>query len=273
MLELLRSKYTPETLPYHIIVPSLPGYAFSSPAPIDYDIKLEDAARIIDSLTTKTLGFADGYLAQGGDVGSRVARILCAEFPSCKAAHLNFCYMPEPANITATISPREQEYLQRLDKFKTYGLGYYMEHATRPSTIGLILSSNPLALLAWVGEKLLDWTDDPHPSIDTILLFTSLYWLTKCSTTNLYSYRQVLGPNATGHHSKQWHLKKPFGFSSFPKEAAPVPRAWIETTGNLIWYRENDAGGHFAALEQPQKLLQDVEEFAEVVKGEFTINV
>ena len=83
ILQLLKDKYTPQTLPYHIIVPSLPGYAFSSGPPLDKDFGAEDAARILDHLMAM-LGFADGYVAQGGDFGSRVGRHLAIAHPSCK---------------------------------------------------------------------------------------------------------------------------------------------------------------------------------------------
>lgn len=83
IFQLLKDKYTPETLPYHVIVPSLPGYAFSSGPRLDKDFGVEDAARILDRLMSM-LGFGDGYIAQGGDIGSRVARSLAATYPGCK---------------------------------------------------------------------------------------------------------------------------------------------------------------------------------------------
>lgn len=83
MLDLLRTCFKPETLPYHFIIPSLPGWAFSSPQPVGQDIAQPDAARIMDSLA-KALGFEDGYLVQGGDVGSRVARCMGVQSDACK---------------------------------------------------------------------------------------------------------------------------------------------------------------------------------------------
>ncbi|THX82444.1 alpha/beta-hydrolase [Aureobasidium pullulans] len=70
-LDKLRKRYLADDLPYHLIVPSLPGYAFSSPPPVDKDIEIEDVARVMDQLMLK-LGFGDGYMVQGGDVGSNV---------------------------------------------------------------------------------------------------------------------------------------------------------------------------------------------------------
>lgn len=63
------------------------------------------------------------------------------------------------------------------------------------------------------------------------------------------------------HSDAKYYCKKPFGFSYFRKEIYPVPKAWIETTGNLVWFKKHDAGGHFAAMEQPQAIADDIEEF------------
>lgn len=83
ILQKFRGEYTPETLPYHLIVPSLPGYAFSSGPPLDRDFGTGDIARVLDQLM-KNLGFGDGYIAQGGDIGSRIARHLAVDHESCK---------------------------------------------------------------------------------------------------------------------------------------------------------------------------------------------
>ncbi|KAL9112014.1 MAG: hypothetical protein Q9227_003634 [Pyrenula ochraceoflavens] len=83
IFDLLREKYTPESLPYHVVVPSLPGYTFSSPPPADKNFQLQDAARLINKLGL-SLGFSNGYVVQGGDVGSRVARIIAVEHDACR---------------------------------------------------------------------------------------------------------------------------------------------------------------------------------------------
>jgi microsomal epoxide hydrolase len=87
MLSLFKEQYSPSELPYHIIVPSLPGYAFSSGPPLHKNFKVEDVARLMDRLMID-LGFGDGYVAQGGDVGSGVARVLGHAYPSCKGLSL-----------------------------------------------------------------------------------------------------------------------------------------------------------------------------------------
>jgi microsomal epoxide hydrolase len=86
ILSLLKSKYTPSTLPYHIIVPSSIGYGFSSPPPLDRDFRIEDVARLMNGLMLQ-LGFGDGYAVQGGDIGSKIARVIAVKHEACKAIH------------------------------------------------------------------------------------------------------------------------------------------------------------------------------------------
>lgn len=82
MLDMFRNEYTPETLPYHLVVPSLPGYTFSSPPPLDKHLCIEDIARVFNKLGLQ-LGFGDGYV-KGGDIGSKVAMVMTAEHDGCK---------------------------------------------------------------------------------------------------------------------------------------------------------------------------------------------
>ncbi|CEJ82070.1 hypothetical protein VHEMI02161 [[Torrubiella] hemipterigena] len=148
MVELLKTKYTPADLPYHVIVPSWPGFEFSSSPQIDTDFGTHDVARIFDKLMAQ-LGLGSGYIAQGGDLGSRVARILAAKYESVKAVHLNYCFMPDPGTTAAEeYSAVEKESLARIQLFIAMGSAYGLIQATKPSTIGLTLSSSLIALLA-----------------------------------------------------------------------------------------------------------------------------
>ena len=86
ILDILKKRYTPETLPYHIVVPSLPGYAFSSPPPLDRDFQLQDMAAILHGLMVE-LGFGEGFIVQGGDLGSKTSRVMAATYDTVKAVH------------------------------------------------------------------------------------------------------------------------------------------------------------------------------------------
>ncbi|KAL1961992.1 hypothetical protein VTN77DRAFT_683 [Rasamsonia byssochlamydoides] len=261
ILTLFKNEYDPDDLPYHIVVPSLPGYAFSSAPPLHKDFQIQDVARVMNTLMV-ALGFGNGYVAQGGDIGSKVARIMAAEHAACKAVHINYCLMSEPKGVDVSqINNLEHEGVIRLSEFRRLGSAYALEQATRPSTIGLVLSASPLALLAWIGEKFLDWTDN-DPPMSLILEAVTLYWLTDTLPRAIYPHRQLFTPGAIPvHETPQWHIKKPLGYSWFPKEVAPIPRAWAATTGNLVFHRQHTQGGHFAALEQPETLKKDVTDF------------
>ncbi|OKL55691.1 hypothetical protein UA08_09045 [Talaromyces atroroseus] len=274
MAKLLQSKYTPESLPYHFIVPSLPGYTFSSGPPISkQDFSTYDVSCIFRNMFAQ-LGFdATGYVVSGGDIGSRVARALAVDDESCVGIHLNFCFdLPMHTFPRQNLSIDDIHRLDKLDTFISTGAGYAQMHATRAATIGLVLSSSPVALLAWIAEKFGTWTDkNTTPDTNTILTFVTLYWLTDTFPRSIYPYRTDFAPreDVPAHgDSVRWRIPdgKLFGFSHFPHEILPVPRAWVERTGSLTFWREHDAGGHFAALEVAQSLLRDLEVFIEEVK-------
>jgi len=192
LLDILRKRYTSADLPYHVIVPSLPGYAYSSGPPSNKDYSTDQATRVLDKLLTG-LGF-DAYLAQGGDIGSTVARLLAANYPSCKGMHLNMIGIPPPTNHeNLPVDDLEKRAMSKGEDFSNTGTAYALEHGQRTATIGLALSSSPLALLSWIGEKFLEWTDE-DPPIEKILESVTLYWLTETFPRCIYPYRGVGSP-------------------------------------------------------------------------------
>jgi microsomal epoxide hydrolase len=114
-----------------------------------------------------------------------------------------------------------------------------------------------------IGEKFLEWSDK-QPELDQILDSVSLYWFTSTFPRSVYPYRQFFGPNPEAIPLKH-PVEKPVGYSWFPKEIAPIPRAWVATTCNLVWYKHHNEGGHFAAMEMPKELLADIEDFVKQV--------
>ncbi|KAM0323838.1 hypothetical protein ACHAQA_008416 [Verticillium albo-atrum] len=269
LLDHLKKTYTPETLPYHIIVPSLPHYGLSG-GPSDVELTLETAARLMNQLMLD-LGFGEGYVAQGGDIGSFLTRLLSANSPECKAFHINMLAPGTQEEILSldNITQVELEHVQRMFEFGANGSSYILEHGLRPSTIGLVLSSSPLSMLAWIGEKLLEWPDHRYPlSLDTILTLVSFYWYTDTFQRSMYPYRALAGAQATGGlFNVPTSKEKPFGYSVFPAENILVPETWAEQIyPNLAYYKRNEKGGHFAALEQPEIFWQNVEEFVKLVR-------
>jgi microsomal epoxide hydrolase len=110
-----------------------------------------------------------------------------------------------------------------------------------------------------IGEKFIEWTDET-PSLDHILTNISLYWFTGGYPTSIYPYREL--SNTRAGFSP---VTKPLGISWFPQEIFPAIESAIAKDSNLVWYKKHEGGGHFAALEKPKELWEDVKEFTEKV--------
>ena len=205
---------------------------------------VDDMASVMNELMVG-LGFGSRYIAHGGDIGSFISRILAVQYSACKAIHLNFCLMPsEPSSIDpASVTVSEKASLSWLIEFDTYGNAYAKEHGTKGGTIGLALSASPLALLYWIGEKYIAWTDT-KPSTHDILDSVMLYWVTETFARCIYPYIDIFGrgdDSTTFHAHPDDYCKKPIGYSYFPFELGPIPLPWAKTTGNIVWHREHSA--------------------------------
>jgi microsomal epoxide hydrolase len=138
----------------------------------------------------------------------------------------------------------DQESLDRIEDNTKWGFAYNHEHATKTSTIAIVVSSNPVSLLAWIGEKMLAWSHDATtPSLDLILANVTLYWITKSYPTGLYHYRTSNGKSAIIRgDNKPGKTSKPAGYSHFVNELYPTPISWVEKSGdaNLVWSKRHD---------------------------------
>ncbi|KAK0658023.1 Alpha/Beta hydrolase protein [Cercophora newfieldiana] len=278
VLDLLAAKYTPETLPYHFVVPSIPDYGLSTrtgelkdDADGGVELTMEGASEALNELM-KELGFTK-YVAEGGDVGSFLAQTMCWEYDECRAFHLNMLFLSadqieEAAALTnLTVTEEEQAHLKYADEWGTTGKAYASEHATRPSTISLVVNTNPLAMLAWIGEKLIEWSDyRVSPSIEKIITHASFYWYTGSFGRSMWAYRSLFKSVGGPLPPPVISLTKPFGYSNFPDELAALPQSWAEYYfPNLVYYNKHTLGGHFAAMEEPEAFLGDLEEFLAIV--------
>jgi microsomal epoxide hydrolase len=153
VLELLEKKYpSPDDLPYHVIVPSLPSYAWSSGPPLDQDYSLEQAVICLEKLM-HGLGFSK-YLAQGGDLGSFIRRIQASTLNARTGMQLNLITMDPPEKKDELkVDEAEVEALAkatpRVQEFKDHGSAYALEHGTKAATIGLALAASPIGMLSW----------------------------------------------------------------------------------------------------------------------------
>ena len=157
---------------------------------MDIDYSTDQVTSVMDKLLVG-LGFGSGYLAQGGDIGSTVCLLLAAHYDSCKGAHRNMMNFPPPENKDELpIDELEKRAMARGAEFMNTGVSYAQEHGMRTATIGLTLSASPLAMLSWIGEKFLEWTDE-DPPVEKILESVTLYWMTDTFPRCIYPYRGV----------------------------------------------------------------------------------
>ncbi|RSL98908.1 hypothetical protein CEP52_010038 [Fusarium oligoseptatum] len=180
----LKSQFdaNPADFGYHIIAPSLIGFGWSSPPPNTKDFCFEDNARLLSKLMAN-LGFSKtGYVVQGGDIGSPIACSLAAQDPACKLVHVNLFVMSPLEGFDEShmheyqFSDEELTGLQRGKNFWTNGTAYALIQATRPSTVGIAIGSSPVALLAWIGEKMIEWSDQT-PTLDLICVSLLVQWM------------------------------------------------------------------------------------------------
>ena len=248
---------------FDLVVPSLPGYGFSAPT----QQRQVNTSRIADwfaTLMTDALGYTQ-YGAQGGDWGALVTSRLGFAYPqNLVGIHLNMVGVaPHPAN-RQDLSAAEQAWIKEMGTWQRDETGYQGIQGTKPQTLAFGLNDSPVGLCAWIVEKFRTWSDcdgDPERSYskDQLLTNVMIYWLTQTihSSTRLY-YEERHHPWRLGKEEK---ISVPTGFAAFPRELARPPREWAERAYNVTHWTEMPAGGHFAAMEKPALLVEDIRAF------------
>lgn len=244
---------------FHVICPSLPGYAWSG-KPTAPGTGVERIAHLWDRLM-ESLGYAH-YFAQGGDWGAAVTTAIGMQNRGrCRGIHLNMPSGAPTEEALANPTDRDRLALERGRAYQDWDSGYSKQQSTRPQTLGYGLADSPAGQAMWILEKFWRWTDcDGHPenvlSRDELLDNIMLYWLTNsgASSARLYweSFNQAFAGGGTP-------VALPTGCSIFPKEIFPIPRSWAEARyPNLVYWNELDKGGHFAAFEQPELFVGEM---------------
>jgi pimeloyl-ACP methyl ester carboxylesterase len=248
---------------FHLVLPSLPGYAFSS-QPTEIGWYTGRVAQAWAELMHR-LGYTR-YVAQGGDQGAAVTDDLAHQKPEgLVGVHMNLL-RSALGNVTGLPAESEQERaaLDAVGTFRTSGFGYFLEQSTRPQTIGYALLDSPVALAAWM----LDHDTDSYYKIsrafvdgqpvggltrDHILDNVTLYWLTGTGASAARSYWEGGRAAALAAGQAPAAVSIPVGFTTFPGEIFQAPRSWVEKTyPTLVYFNEAAKGGHFAAWEEPE---------------------
>ena len=259
---------------FHVVAPSIPGFGFSE-KPRERGYNTRRVAALYQKLM-EGLGYTR-YAVQGGDFGAVIGTALAArDHDHVVGLHLNMCVGGPPADLSdpfEDVSSADRERYEARRQWFADGQGYMEIQETKPQTIGYALNDSPVGLAAWIVEKFHWWTDPTAPSPerkftkDELLTNVTLYWVTQTAASSARMYYESRHPLAvapapgSGSPGSGSRIEVPTGCAVFPNEVVFSPRAWLERRFKLTRYTEMPRGGHFAALEEPGLLVDDVRAF------------
>ena len=253
---------------FDVIVPSLPGFGFSGrPARPIGPRKMAD---LFNSLMTDVLGYRN-YLAQGGDWGGAISSWLGFEHaPTCQAIHINILTMRHP---DGPHGPEEEAWAVQFEHDQLLENGYRTQQATKPQTLSYAMMDSPVGVAAWIIEKFNSWSDTDGDNIesahtkDSLLTNIMVYLVTKTFNTASWIYygRREEGGRLLSTDNRR--VEVPTAAALFPAELlAWPPRSYVERLYNITHWSEMPRGGHFAALEEPELLIDDIRAFARTLR-------
>ena len=250
---------------FDVVAPSLPGFGFSDHAQ-DRGMEIQRVAGMWNKLMSQNLGYPK-FGAQGGDIGSGVtARLGFAHSDTLYGIHLTSITRPTPylGPGSKPITDAEQALITQRDKWFQDEGGYNHIQGTKPQTLAYGLNDSPVGLAAWIVEKYRTWSDcggDVEKSYtkDELLTIVTIYWVTQTisSSTRMYFENQ----KHLWTMEKDQKVPTPAGMAMFPQEISKPPREWGERSYDVRRWTEMASGGHFAALEEPQLLAEEVRAF------------
>jgi pimeloyl-ACP methyl ester carboxylesterase len=252
---------------FDIVLPSLPGYGFSS-EPTEVGWNPGRMARAWAELMHR-LGYTR-YVAQGGDVGAAVTDQMGRQAPDgLLGIHMNLL-VPALSGPPSAETEQERAAAAALATFRTSGTGYLIEQNTRPQTIGYALLDSPAALAGWMLDhdtdsyyKIARAFVDGQPSggltRDRVVDNVTLYWLTGSGASAAREYWESGRAAALAAGKPPAQVKVPVGFTTFPGEIFRAPRSWVDKAyPSLTYFNEADRGGHFAAWEEPGLFASEI---------------
>jgi len=256
---------------FDVITPSLPGFGFSGRPPRPSGPR--KIAGLFNTLMVDVLRY-DGYLAQGGDWGGAISTWLGFNHaPACRAIHINIMVMRHPDG------PRTREEKAWAEEFKRQQLmehGYRTQQSTRPQTLSYAMMDSPVGVAAWIIEKFNSWSDTDGDNIESVytrdLLLTNImvYLVTRTFNTASWIYygRREEGGRVLSPDGRR--VEVPTAAALFPAEFLSwPPRSYAERIYNIVRWTEMPRGGHFAALEQPALMIEDIRAFARALRSQF----
>lgn len=254
---------------FDVIVPSLPGFGFSSP--LDRTgVGFPRTAELWNRLMREVLGYSR-YAAHGGDWGSLVTAAIghrakdhVLGVHESMGGFLGIDYAGIPAE---DYGPEEADWENRVLRRLRATTSHMAVHTTDPQTLAFALEDSPVGLAAWIVERRRAWSDcggdvESRFSKDELLTTVSIYWHTRTIGSSMRFYWESMGPAAwTPVHDCAPNVPVPSGFAIFPEDNILVPRRTAERYANVQHWNVMPRGGHFSAAEEPDLLVEDMRTF------------
>ncbi len=246
-------------LTFDLVVPSLPGFGFSS-RPTREGASPATVAEMFHELMVG-LGY-ETFGVQGGDLGAGISMRLALQYPlSVIGVHTNFPSFGFDGSESTGGRDGDGTFGERKAEWLKQEGGYSHMHATRPQTVGYALNDSPAGLAAWMLEKFHAWSDragsESMPfDLDELLTNVSIYWFTETITSSMRIYRESAGDPLILSAGNR--IDVPYGVAAFPFELPIQSREIVERVTNLTRWTDMPAGGHFAAMEEPDRLAAEV---------------
>jgi pimeloyl-ACP methyl ester carboxylesterase len=250
---------------FDLVIPALPGFPLSGPTKTR-GWGPEHIAKAFIELMDR-LGYSR-YGIQGGDWGSAIARDMARQAPThVIGLHLNLL-AADPPNPEAVANMTDYE-RHRYSFFRRDESSFFNLQASEPQTLAYALTDSPVGWLAWMVDKFQILTDNNGDFLtavdrDTFLTDVTLYWTTGTvgSAMRIYRENRISGEE----EATEPKLQTPVAYADFPKEVFACPLSWIQQNYDVVQYTKMPKGGHFAALEQPDLLVQDVRKFFQTIQ-------
>ncbi|HEV2673108.1 MAG TPA: epoxide hydrolase [Aliidongia sp.] len=250
---------------FSLVVPSIPGHGFSD-RPTKPGTNVFAVADIWADLMT-ALGY-DRFGAQGGDWGSWISSALGLRHADrLIGLHLNYVstgFRPDLNPGTPPLAEEEVAYLDRVAKWREAEGAYIAIQGTKPQTLAYGLTDSPIGLAAWLIEKFQGWSDskqrpDETLTQDELLTNVMIHWLTNTVHSSFRFYSEARA--CPLHLQPGQRILPPCGIVRLPRELPMPPRRWVERAFNLTHWTTLPRGGHFAAMEAPELLAEDIRAF------------
>jgi len=270
----------PNEFSFDVVVPSIPGFGFSG-IPRQPGMNPEKIAGLFNQLMTHKLGY-EKYAAHGGDWGSSITEQLAQNHTDhLLGIHLTDIPFRHLFDIPAKeLTQHEKEYMQTGQKWSQTEGAYAMIQSTKPQTLAYGLNDSPAGLAGWIIEKFYRWSDN-HGKLensftdDELLTNLTIYWVTQTinAANRLYfETQQTLLqnqesplPDELRKAQQESRYKVPAAVAIFPKDLIAAPRAFAERIFNIQRWTVMKEGGHFAALEKPRLLAEDIRTFISTI--------